>query len=49
MLFDQLNRRFIDLKKVAFSAGQETENDFKVPFHHLKHRFFNLTTNRILG
>jgi len=37
--FDHLNRRFIDLKKVEFSAGQEAENDFKEPFKKLYQRF----------
>ena len=41
MPFDNLNRRFIDLKKVAFSACQEAENDFKVTFDNLNHRFFD--------
>jgi len=40
--FDDLNRRFIDLKKDAFSIGQEAENDFKVQFEDLNHRFFEL-------
>jgi len=39
--FDHLNRRFIDLKKVTFSVGQEAENDFKVTFDNLNHRFFD--------
>ena len=38
--FDHLNRRFIDLKEVAFSDGQE-ENDFKFPFVNLNHRNFD--------
>ena len=29
------------IKKVAFSVGQEAENDFKVPFDNVKHRFFH--------
>ena len=29
------------LKKVALSVGQEAENDFKVTFDNLKHRFFD--------
>jgi len=29
------------LKKVAFSVGQETGNDFKVTFDNLNHRFFD--------
>jgi len=39
--FEDLNRRFIDLKKVDFSVGQEAENDFKVTFDKLNHRFFD--------
>jgi len=38
-----LNRSFIDLKKFAFSIGQEAENDFEVPFENLNHRFFDFT------
>jgi len=41
MPFDHLNRSFIDLKKVAFSVGQEAENDFKVPFDKMNHRFID--------
>jgi len=37
-----LNHRFIDLKKVAFSVGQEVKNDFKVTFDNLNHRFFDI-------
>jgi len=29
------------LKRVAFSVGQEEENDFKVPFDNMNHRFFD--------
>jgi len=39
--FDHLNRRFIDLKNVAFSVGQEAVNDFKVRFDNLSHGFFD--------
>ena len=42
MQFDHLNRRFIDLKKVAISVGQEAENDYKVT-DNLNHRFFEFT------
>jgi len=38
--FDNLNRRFNDLKKVAFSVGQKAENDLKMTFDNLNHRFF---------
>jgi len=38
--FDHLNRRFINLKKVAFLVGQEAENDFKVTFDNMNNRFF---------
>jgi len=37
--FDHLNRSFFFSKKVA--VGQETENDFKVTFDNLNHRFFD--------
>jgi len=37
--FVHLNRRFIDLKKVALTFGQESENYFKVPFYNLNNRF----------
>jgi len=39
--FDHLNRRFIELKNIAFSVYQEADNDFKVKFDNLNHRFFN--------
>jgi len=38
---DNLIRRVIDLKKGAFSVGQEAENEFKVTFDNLNHRFFD--------
>ena len=38
-----MNRRFNDLIKVAFSVGQDAENDFKVPFEDLNQRFFEFT------
>jgi len=41
MPFDHLNRRFIDLKQVAFSVGQEAENYLKVTFDNLNYRFFD--------
>jgi len=41
MPFDHLNSRFIDLKKVEFSFGQEAENDFKVTFDNWNHGFFD--------
>ena len=31
------------LEKVEFSAGEEAENDFKVPFDHLNNCFLNFT------
>jgi len=39
--FDHLKQRFIHLKKVAFSVGQEAENYLKVAFENLNHRFFD--------
>jgi len=33
------------LKIVAFSVGQEAENDLEVPFEDLNHRFFNFMEN----
>jgi len=36
--FDHLNRRFIDMIKVA---NQGANNDFKVTFENLNHRFFD--------
>jgi len=47
--FDHLNRRFIDLKKVAFSIGQEADNDFKLPIHNLNQRFFDFLRIAFLG
>jgi len=41
MTLDHLNRSFIDLKEVAFSFGQEAENDFKVTFDNLNHSFLD--------
>ena len=38
-----LNCRFINMKNVAFSVGQEAKNDFKVTFDNWNHRFFDLT------
>jgi len=35
-------RRFIDIILVAFRAGQEAENLFKLPFDNLNHRFIEL-------
>jgi len=46
--FDQLNRRFIDMKKVTNSVGQEAEYDFKVTLDNFNHRFI-IHPNRILG
>jgi len=37
--FDHLNHPFIEFKKVAFSVGQEAENDFNGTFDNLNHRF----------
>ena len=31
----------MELKKVAFSVGQEANNDFKVTFKNLNHRLFD--------
>jgi len=42
MPFDHLNRRIIDLKEVAFSFGQEAENDVKVTFDTLNNQFFDI-------
>jgi len=39
--FDHVNCRFIDLKKVEFSVFQEAENDLKVTYDNLNHRFFD--------
>jgi len=36
-----LDRRFINLKKVAFSVGQEAKGDFKVTFENWDHHFFD--------
>jgi len=33
----------IDFIQVAFWAGQEAENEFKMPFDHLKHRVLDFT------
>jgi len=47
--FDHLNRRFIDLNKVAFSVGQVAENDLKMTFDNLNHHKISsqcLTTTR---
>ena len=41
MPFDDLNRRFIHLKKVEFSGGQEAENYLKAPLDNLNHRFID--------
>jgi len=41
--FENLNRRFIDMIKVAFSVGLEANNDFKVTFENLSRRFFDFT------
>jgi len=37
--FDHLICLLTNLKKVAFSGSQETENDFKVPFDNGNNRF----------
>jgi len=47
--FDYLNRRFIDLKLVALSAGQDAAKDFKVSFDHLIHLFFAFIQMAFLG
>jgi len=36
-----MNRRIINLKKVAFSVGQEAENDVKVTFDNLNNCFLD--------
>ena len=36
-----MNRLFVDLKNSQFWVGLEAENDFKVPFDNLNHRFFD--------
>jgi len=36
-----LNRRIIDIIKVAFSVGLEANNDFKVTFENLNRRIFD--------
>ena len=43
MPFENLNHCFNDLKKVAFSVGQEAENDVKVTFDILNDRSFDIT------
>jgi len=45
--FDHLNGRFIDLKKAAFSVGQEAENESAIP--QRESSLFRLYPNRILG
>jgi len=40
--YDHLIRLFMNLKKVAFSVGQDAENDIKVTFDYLNHRFFDV-------
>jgi len=42
-----LQTSLIDFIYVAFWAGQDTENDFKLPFDRLKHRFLDLTQEAI--
>jgi len=36
-----LKHSFLDLIKVAFCACQEAENEFNVPFDHLKNLFLD--------
>ena len=38
-----LKHSFFDLTQVAFSDGQEAENELKMSCDHLKHRFLDLT------
>ena len=38
-----LETSLLDLNKVAFWDGQEAENEFKVTWEPLKHRFLGLT------
>jgi len=40
---NELKHRFLDLTQVAFSDGQEAENEFKVTRDPLKHRFLGFT------
>jgi len=35
-----MNRRFIDMIKIAFSVVQEAENVLKIPFKKLNYGFF---------
>ena len=40
-----MNRPFIAFKKVVFSDGQEAENDLKLTFDNLNHRFTDFIQN----
>ena len=37
-----LEHRFFDLTQVAFTVGQDAENEFKLTCEPLKHRFLDL-------
>ena len=46
---EPLKHSFLDFTQVWFRAGQEEENEFSVPGHHLKHRVLDLTKVEFWG
>jgi len=38
---EHFNHRYLELNQLAFWVGQEAENEFKVTFDNLNHRFFD--------